>query len=208
MTHYKPEEYTPEIKRQKMIGQELKGEELEKARRELFPEEYEARYGKEEINYPRVGTACLVVNNKGNVLMARRVNGENPGEWCPPGGKLDFGEFIKAGLEREVKEETGLTLKVHMLPLVTQNLTSNDHHYVCFWGFAFLNTDQDTLDFVEYKHGKPKISGNWQFLDPNRALEQHKKERFLFGKVPDALLYYLHYKDRLLQKTLDFDCWA
>lgn len=33
------------------------------------------------------------------------------GEWCLPGGKLEWGETIEEGAIREVKEETGITIR-------------------------------------------------------------------------------------------------
>lgn len=33
------------------------------------------------------------------------------GEWSLPGGKLEWGETLEAGAAREVKEETGITIK-------------------------------------------------------------------------------------------------
>lgn len=162
-----------------------------------------------EDKMPRVGTAILVINNKGNVLLSKRLNGEDTGVWCPPGGKLDFGENIKACMYREVLEETDLKLRnVHVLPLVTKNMTNHGNHYICFWGYARVETDDDFVDFIEYKDGKPKSDGIWHFLDPKRMLEQHKKDKILFGSAPEALGYYLQMKDKILSESLNFFCWA
>ena len=33
------------------------------------------------------------------------------GEWCLPGGKIEWGESLEKGATREVKEETGITIQ-------------------------------------------------------------------------------------------------
>jgi 8-oxo-dGTP pyrophosphatase MutT (NUDIX family) len=54
---------------------------------------------------PRVGGAEL----DGLVLVGNRRR-DRTIEWTPPGGVIDRGESIRQGLEREVFEETGLTV--------------------------------------------------------------------------------------------------
>lgn len=160
---------------------------------------------------PRVGTAVLVFNNKKNVLLAKRLNGANAGTWSPPGGKLDFGENIKDAMLRECKEETDLKIpkiQLHTLPLVTRNMTDDGNHYVCFWGCVFLDTNDDFIDYTEYKDNKPKTDGIWMFLKPEDILERHKAKPMLFGATGDALIYYLHFKGRIIQESLNFNCWA
>lgn len=47
------------------------------------------------------------------LLIKRAVNSSfDPSLWDLPGGKLDYGEELAETLMREVKEETGLTIKV------------------------------------------------------------------------------------------------
>jgi 8-oxo-dGTP diphosphatase len=43
----------------------------------------------------------------GKILLLKE-SPEISGKWEMPGGGLDFGEDIRAGLEREIREETGL----------------------------------------------------------------------------------------------------
>lgn len=77
-----------------------------------------------------VGVGVILVND-GKVLLGKRhddpekadsaLNGE--GTWTIPGGKLDFGESLEAGVVREVKEETNIDVNEEDLEFVS---LSND----------------------------------------------------------------------------------
>jgi ADP-ribose pyrophosphatase len=44
------------------------------------------------------------------VLLVRRARPPGQGQWAIPGGKVDLGETLAQAAEREVLEETGLTI--------------------------------------------------------------------------------------------------
>jgi len=55
---------------------------------------------------------CAVMLREGRVLLARRAAGQkNAGMWEFPGGKVEPGESDAACLEREIREEFGVTGK-------------------------------------------------------------------------------------------------
>lgn len=53
--------------------------------------------------------ACLVVLREGKALLTLRNIEPHSGEWCLPGGFLEWGESSEEGAARELLEETGVT---------------------------------------------------------------------------------------------------
>lgn len=71
-------------------------------------------------NKKRIGVGFGVILIKsGKILLGKRHDDpdkadsvfRSAGEWCLPGGKLEWGEAFEKGAIREVKEETGITIK-------------------------------------------------------------------------------------------------
>ncbi|MFH1427240.1 MAG: NUDIX domain-containing protein, partial [Patescibacteria group bacterium] len=61
-----------------------------------------------DSKYPLVGIGVMIQNENGEVLLGLRQGSHGAGEWCFPGGKIEFGETIFEAAKKEVKEETGL----------------------------------------------------------------------------------------------------
>jgi ADP-ribose pyrophosphatase YjhB (NUDIX family) len=56
---------------------------------------------------PVVGIAGVVIHN-GSLLLIQRGSDPGYGMWSIPGGKLKFGESLREGVEREIREECGI----------------------------------------------------------------------------------------------------
>jgi len=82
---------------------------------------------------PLVGVGAVVVD-KGRVLLVRRGREPLKGQWSIPGGLLEIGESLTAGVAREVLEETGLVVEtVELIELLDRIHHENDrvrYHYV------------------------------------------------------------------------------
>ena len=72
---------------------------------------------------PLVGVGAVVVE-EGRVLLVRRGREPLKGQWSLPGGMLELGESLTAGVAREVLEETGLTVE----PVELIELLDRIHH--------------------------------------------------------------------------------
>jgi len=60
---------------------------------------------------PVVGVGAIVFQDE-KVLLVRRGREPLKGEWSLPGGRLELGEHLEAAVVREVREETGLSVRV------------------------------------------------------------------------------------------------
>jgi 8-oxo-dGTP diphosphatase len=59
---------------------------------------------------PRVAVGAIVVRD-GRVLLVRRGQPPSEGLWAIPGGRVELGESLQEAAEREIMEETGLTIR-------------------------------------------------------------------------------------------------
>ena len=64
---------------------------------------------------PRASTAAFILNEKGEMLVARRGKEPAIGTLDLPGGFVDNEENAEQGMVREIKEETGLIVKAEDL---------------------------------------------------------------------------------------------
>jgi 8-oxo-dGTP diphosphatase len=67
-----------------------------------------------------VAVGATIEDDRGRILLVkhrRERGGYWQGRWICPGGELEFGEDIKEGIKREVKEETNLDVEL-VTPLV------------------------------------------------------------------------------------------
>lgn len=87
----------------------------------------------EDKKYPRIGIGVMIQNEQSEVLLGLRQGSHGEGEWCFPGGHLDFEETIFETAKREVKEETGLEVEDFELISISDDfryIKTDGKHYV------------------------------------------------------------------------------
>lgn len=83
---------------------------------------------------PLVGVGAIIIAN-GKVALIKRGKPPLLGEWSIPGGMLELGETLRAGAEREAREETGLVVRAMELLGVFDRIVPDEtgrtsYHYV------------------------------------------------------------------------------
>jgi len=100
----------------------------------------------------------LLHDGRGRVLLLRHVPEKGWGEvWLTPGGKLEEGETVLEGFDREVREEVGLVVREPVLTrILQQNLTDGTrarHGYFA----QFLARAED----AEVRPGADVLEARW-----------------------------------------------
>ncbi len=83
---------------------------------------------------PVVGVGAVVCE-AGRVLLVERNQEPHQGTWSLPGGVLELGEPLAEGLRREIREETGLEIRILELVEVFERILLDEqgrpeYHYV------------------------------------------------------------------------------
>lgn len=115
----------------------------------------------------------IVINDDGHVLLIKRKLPPRIGDWALPGGYLDWGENAETAAIREVREETGLEVKLVRL-LCTMGLPSLLNPEQCVMKAIFvgeitggdLRAGDDALDAKFFA---------WENLPENLATESTRE---------------------------------
>jgi 8-oxo-dGTP diphosphatase len=135
---------------------------------------------KEYPDRPRVGVAAVVIHNN-KILLVKRGIPPSKGLWAIPGGNMQLGETLKETAEREILEETGVTIKagepVHAFDFIERDDEGAiRYHYV-------------VVDLIaEYVEGEPHgaddaLEARWHRWDELLPLPVSKNTIALLRKI-------------------------
>lgn len=105
----------------------------------------------------RIETAAIIVKD-GLILLGKRKGSHGDGDWGFPGGHLEYGETPEDCVRREVKEETGLTIKtIRTAPYTNDLFPDEKKHYVTL--FFIVTCEQGNPEVME-----PKKLDQWKWF--------------------------------------------
>ena len=84
-------------------------------------------------NRPYLAVRAIITDESGRVLILKRSKTKHGnGEWCLPGGNIEYGQTAGEAVVREIKQETSLTCTDSSFLFFAENLPSevSDLHYV------------------------------------------------------------------------------
>jgi 8-oxo-dGTP diphosphatase len=96
-----------------------------------------------------------VIINEGKVLILKRSHDEEVGggTWENVGGKIEFGEELEIALMREIREETGLDVRVERILYATTFKTSPTRQivlltYLCTTDGKEISISTEHMDYL------------------------------------------------------------
>lgn len=89
-----------------------------------------------------VGVGVIVIRN-GQVLLGKRKGAHGQGSWSFPGGHLEFNEALEDCAKREVREETGISIKnLRKGPFTNDIFVEQKRHYVTLYMIAEFDSGE------------------------------------------------------------------
>lgn len=111
-----------------------------------------------------------IVLHEGKLLCARlkpykdSLQKHGNDYWCIPGGGLEEGESLAAGVEREMIEETGIKPEIGNL-LYVQQFVRGDQEFIEFFFHITNSEDYLHINLSKTTHGEEEIE-EIDFVDP------------------------------------------
>ncbi len=106
---------------------------------------------------PSLAVRALIRDSQGRILLLKRQNTHYyDGQWCLPGGKVEYGQTLEEAVDREVLEETALTCLNKDYLFFCESLPGqeNDLHYITFYfrcrtaGYVAVNQESEEYAWV------------------------------------------------------------
>ena len=111
------------------------------------------------LTAPVVAIGAVVIHDN-KVLLVKRANPPSQGLWTIPGGKIKLGETLQQAAEREIKEESGISVRagdpVHVFEVIEKQQDRYQFHYViidllCRYISGEVTPRDDALDVAWFE---------------------------------------------------------
>ncbi|MEX2013133.1 MAG: NUDIX domain-containing protein [Candidatus Levyibacteriota bacterium] len=118
----------------------------------------------------KIGVPILVLNDKNEILIGKRVNSYGAGLWGIPGGRIELKEPMTTTVKRELEEETGMKAESTEFIGVVRGL-QGDYSFIHF-GFIVRKFSGEAENL------EPKKCEGWEWISldklPDDIMPAHK----------------------------------
>lgn len=129
---------------------------------------------------PRAAVGAVVIK-EGKILMVKRSKAPQKGKWAIPGGSVKLGETLQEAAEREIKEETGLTIEANE-PVFAFDLIEQDSAGNILFHYVIIDLLADYID-GEVHPADDVSNAEWFGPEEIESLDIAKTTRYLLEKM-------------------------
>jgi 8-oxo-dGTP diphosphatase len=135
---------------------------------------------REYPDLPQVAVGAVVIHH-GRVLLVKRGNPPADGEWAIPGGRVELGETLQQAAERELLEETGISVRAGEPVYAFDSIVRDDAGQI---RFHYVIVDL----WAEYVRGEVRVgddalAAGWFAPDELLHKPVNRTTLFLLGQV-------------------------
>jgi 8-oxo-dGTP diphosphatase len=130
---------------------------------------------------PRVGVGAIVIHDS-RILLVKRASAPGKGFWAIPGGLVELGETVREAAEREILEETGITIRAkeafYVFDFIDRDAEGEiKYHYIIIDFLAdYLDGEPRAADDVsDARWAAPEETGTLNLSPTTRKLLQQMK---------------------------------
>jgi mutator protein MutT len=112
----------------------------------------------------RIDVVAAIIRRAGEILITQRLDRAHlGGMWEFPGGKVESGETLESALQREIREELGVKIRVDTL------FFTIDHDYptksvrLHFFNCTLIEGEPQPLDVADLRWVEPDALVHFQF---------------------------------------------
>lgn len=112
----------------------------------------------------KIDVVAAIIRKEGQILITKRLDNVHlAGLWEFPGGKVEPGESLEGALQREIREEIGLKIRVN------SEFFTIEHDYPAksvrlhFFNCTVVEGEAKPLDVADLRWVKPADLGSYQF---------------------------------------------
>ena len=131
---------------------------------------------------PQIAVGAIVIRDN-KILLVKRSLPPGKGLWAIPGGRVELGETLQKAAEREVREETGVTVRAGN-PVYTFDLLEQDDAGRIRYHYVIVDLVADHVS-GEPNPGDDACEARWVTLKELDELRVSQSTREVLRKVAD-----------------------